>query len=244
MNPTGIEWTECTWNPVVGCKHGCWYCYARQQVKRFRQRCEKCYTFEPHIHPERIFDPLRRRKPATIFVVSMGDLWGDWVPAAWIDAVLDVIHACPQHTFLALTKNPERYYEFVKPWNHILQENLWCGITITGSRDLERIETASLLMPAHQKKFISFEPLLDDAAAILDDMGLDYVGDATIWDAIIIGPLNKRGHDPVTQREWVERIMDVAQTAGVPVILKDACEKIGFTKAEIKAHQQTPWRVR
>ncbi len=248
MNKSPIEWTEFTFNPIFGClgpggtkekPKRCWYCYAEDVAANpFFMKCPKCLAFEPHIHSERIYEPLKRKKPATIFVGSMSDMWGDWVPAEWIESVLQVIEACPQHTFLMLTKNWKRYGDFECP------DNMWFGITLTGNADLQREESAALLAASRRNYFISFEPLLDDASDIIDAMGFDYLGNASHWQCLIIGPLNKRGYPPVTKREWVERIIEIADSAGVPVFLKNALYEKGImTEAEVKQRQQTPWRA-
>ena len=80
MNKTDIEWTDFTWNPVTGCLHGCPYCYARGTARRFYP---PGIGFSPHFWSERLSKPGRRKKPAKIFVSSMGDLFGDWVPRNW-----------------------------------------------------------------------------------------------------------------------------------------------------------------
>ncbi len=242
MNDTGIEWVDKTWNPIFGCcgpggtkknPKRCWYCYAEELTHRKLWDCDLCNSFEPHIHPERIYEPLQRKKPTTIFVGSMSDMWGDWVPAEWIEAVLQVIRACPQHMFLALTKNGIRYYDFDLP------ENLWCGVTVTQAH--EKSEAITLLATLRNNAFISMEPMLADIGAALN--GLDTMQLPAIR-CLIIGPLNKRGHDPVTKREWVERIIEIAGAAGVPVFLKNALYEKGIMpEAEVKQRQVTPWRV-
>jgi len=110
MNRTKIEWTDYTWNPVTGCKHGCPYCYGRKIAKRFKKLFPNGY--EPTFHPERLKEPynsvpksFKSRNPnlpegsAMIFTVSMGDLFGNWVPAEWIEAVIKVAEDNPQHIF-------------------------------------------------------------------------------------------------------------------------------------------------
>ena len=248
---SGIEWTEATWNPVVGCEHGCGmtadnpegWCYARRMSKR--QPCPKCRAFVPHLHPERLDQPIERKKPTTIFAGSTCDLWGDWVPADWIEKVLAVIRQCPQHRFLMLTKNPDRYLDFQLP------ENLWAGVTVTKPtmQDSGFLLTWTHL-PEKQKRFISLEPLLSDVQREIMTFRrklrcktlLQRLLENGHFDWLIIGPLNKRGHDPVTKAEWVERIIEIADSAGVPVFLKDALWKKGImTEAEVKARQELPW---
>jgi len=151
MNKTKIEWTDRTWNPVTGCRHGCGYCYARSMARRFG-RDEKTRRFEPQFKPERLSQPLRVRKPEKIFVCSVSDLMGRWVPAAWIKSVLHVVEMCPRHTFQCLTKNPERYNEFDWP------ENAWLGATTV---DQSALDCAADAMDDLQAvTFISAEPLL------------------------------------------------------------------------------------
>ncbi len=251
---TGIEWTEATWNPIFGCygpggtkkkPNRCWYCYAEQQAKR--QACIACRAFSPHIHKERLDEPKRRKKPTVIFVGSMCDMWGDWVPREWIESVLDVIRACPQHTFLALTKNPKRYGEFELP------KNLCLGATVTNAQHA-RANLLGLIGGAermyHSMKygyrlslFLSLEPLLDDVTIAIPPFQVeDFADFFSSLDCLIIGPLNKAGHGPVTTREMVENVTRIADEAGVPVFYKDALWKKGvMTKAEVLKRQQTPW---
>ena len=237
LNKSGIEWTEYTWNPIVGCRHGCEYCYARElattRIAKMSD-CQKCGTFEPHFHPERLKIP--GGKPKTIFFGSMADAWGDWVPPYWIRKAIMVMETHPEHTFLGLTNNPKMYLQFKLP------ENLWCGTTVTTRRTATAWWSMDLSY-AHCRKFISFEPLLEDVGA--DGYVRGHFGTPPMFSAVIIGPLNKAGRDPVTRREWVEDIIDIARAAGVPIFLKDACTKIGYTMDEMndRGLRELPWAV-
>jgi protein gp37 len=132
-----IEWAAWSWNPVTGCKHGCEYCYARDIANRFYPQ-----GFEPTYHPERITAPYNMAVPNprwrgdfgynAVFVCSMADLFGKWVPKEWIDAVLDSIEANPQWTFLLLTKFPVRMAEFMYP------PNVWLGTTVDKQWTIDR----------------------------------------------------------------------------------------------------------
>jgi len=100
-----------TWNPVVGCLHGCVYCWARGLAEgKLRHLPRYGDGFKPKlVEPE-----LRRRfRGGTVFVCDMGDLFGSWVPTDWVEAVLEATCRSPEATFLFLTKNPERYFEFL-----------------------------------------------------------------------------------------------------------------------------------
>lgn len=121
---SAIEWTDATWNPVVGCEkiaQGCKHCYA----KTLHDKRHKAYQAgaklpaqyakpfeEVQLMPERLSQPLKWRKPKRIFVNSVSDLFHESVPFEFIAAVFGVMAACPQHVFQVLTKRPERMREF------------------------------------------------------------------------------------------------------------------------------------
>jgi protein gp37 len=122
---TNIEWTDSTWNPVIGCAkvaQGCRNCYAETMSKRLAAMGQKDYAsilmpdgkFNGHAiaRPDTLAQPLRWKKPRMVFVNSMSDLFHEDVPFEFIAAVFGVIAACPQHTFQVLTKRPERALEF------------------------------------------------------------------------------------------------------------------------------------
>lgn len=141
--PNGIEWTRIvnsdgsvrrgfTWNPVGGCKHACeWImpdgqkaeCYAKTVAERMAQ---KAYSqgFEHHYwRPHHLNAPRKLAEPAGIFLDSMSDLMGHWVPDEQVEAVLDVARETPQHIYMLLTKNAPRLHQFRFP------ENLWVGVS-------------------------------------------------------------------------------------------------------------------
>jgi protein gp37 len=108
-----IEWTEHTWNPVTGCSKlspGSAFCYAEIFARRLQAMGVWGYEdgFAVTLHPTRLGEPLRRRKPTIYFVNSMSDLFHEEVPDVFIDQVFAVIEAAPQHCFQILTKRPER----------------------------------------------------------------------------------------------------------------------------------------
>ena len=120
-----IEWARWSWNPVTGCNHGCKYCYARDIAARFYPQ-----GFKPTIIPARLTAPQNTNPRDTsnmsevdqmgwrnVFVCSMADLFGKWVPSAWIQAVLDQCAKSPQWNYLFLSKFPQRMAEFEFPDN-------------------------------------------------------------------------------------------------------------------------------
>ena len=139
MGNTKIEWAEKTWNPITGCSkisEGCRNCYAERMSKRLAGRCgyPKENPFAVTLHPERLEEPLRWRKPSRIFVCSMGDLFHEDVPDEFIDQVFGVILACrilkniPSHTFLILTKRPERMARYLTEREPVELLKAWANI--------------------------------------------------------------------------------------------------------------------
>ncbi len=128
-----IEWTDATWNPITGCSpvsEGCENCYAKREAEgRLRGRCgyDKDEPFKVTLHPDKLDQPLRWTKPRRIFVCSMGDLFHEDVPRAWIEDVFNVILECRQHTFLILTKRPDRMRLLMKSIEAGSACNFWVG---------------------------------------------------------------------------------------------------------------------
>lgn len=126
-----IEWTDATWNPVTGCSvvsPGCTNCYAMKMAGRLeamgtlpqyagttrKTKAGAIWTGKLALAPEAILlAPLRRRRPTTSFVNSMGDLFHEDVPDEWIDRVFAVMALCPQHSFQVLTKRSARIRAFM-----------------------------------------------------------------------------------------------------------------------------------
>src|SRR3990167_10134498 len=110
---SAIEWTDASWNPTTGCTQvspGCAHCYAKTLTERFQGPG----SFEKIIlHPDRLEAPLHWKKPARIFVNSMSDLFHEEIPNEYIDRCFAVMALTPQHSFLVLTKRPERMREYV-----------------------------------------------------------------------------------------------------------------------------------
>lgn len=151
----GVGYVDFLWNPITGCQHDCKFdCWARRTALRWAHDPKSIYSkigFKPYFHEDRFDEPSRRQKPARIGVVYMGDLFGEWVPHAWIYSILKEIEQCPQHRFILLTKNPKRFNAFDIP------SNAWCGTSTTGSKEeFKRVET--LLKAVPRNRFISLEP--------------------------------------------------------------------------------------
>lgn len=228
MNKTKIDWATASWNPLTGCRHGCPYCYARRTAHRFdngledpaplpgglhvlEEKIEAAmfpYGFEPTMHRYRLDQPERTKEPQNIFVCSMSDLFGKWVPLSWIRDVLDACQRAPQHRYLFLTKNPARYLEL----DHLALlphgENFWYGSTVA-SRDM----AAMYPMPwVNINTFWSMEPLLEPVP-MEDAEGLPQ------W--VILGAETGNRKDKVIpRREWVDQITAFCAENEIPVFYK------------------------
>jgi protein gp37 len=203
-----IEWAKWSWNPVVGCKHNCMYCYARDIAIRFYN------NFEPRYLPERLPAPKITAVPQgaeddiglkTIFVCSMADLFGSWVPQEWIDSVLEVVRETPKWNFLFLTKNPKRLIGIDWP------DNAWVGTTVDVQARVNAAQEVFKKVKA-KVRFISCEPLQERLTFT----------DLSMFDWIIIGGRSRSTKLPEFQPkwEWVESIYEKARKDGLRVYFK------------------------
>jgi protein gp37 len=151
-----------TWNPVIGCLHGCSYCWA----KRFAlERLSNTEKYKDGFAPKLAESELNKKfKDQFIFVSDMGDLFGEWVPPEWILRVITATRNSPSSDFLFLTKNPSRYKEFI----HLCRDNIVLGATIETNRPHKFSEAPSVIERTlamselnYKRKFISIEPIMD-----------------------------------------------------------------------------------
>jgi protein gp37 len=201
-----IKWAKWTWNPVTGCKHNCPYCYAQDIANRFTG------CFEPEFHEDRLEAPGNTKPDSSIpggdavFVCSMGDLFGCWVPNDWIWQVMRQVENNPQWTFLFLTKNPRRYESVQFP------ENAWIGATVDRQNRVELTEKA-LANAYAPVRFVSCEPLLEEIT----------FSDMSMIDWLIIGAQSRTSGAAEFQPEWswVWSLLRQAHEAKTPVYWKD-----------------------
>ena len=190
---TKIEWCDATWNPIVGCtpvSEGCAHCYAARMASRFPKTFGGVahgtnWTGKVHFRKSEEETPLHWRKPRRVFVCSMGDLFHERVPYDWIDRVYSTMALCRQHTFLLLTKRPERalaYAMMLKtgdppqdaPRGYVGQygllasyeshelgylDNVWYGVSAENQEQADQRIPLMLQTPA-AKRFVSIEPML------------------------------------------------------------------------------------
>lgn len=252
---TGIEWADATWNPVVGCSivsPGCTNCYAMRQAARLLDKAGSHYegptrtvngnavwTGKVALAPDRILtQPLRWARGRRVFVNSMGDLFHESMPDAWIDRVFAVMALAPQHTFLVLTKRSARMRAYIDAAAHGERDqwplpNVWLGVSAEDQqRAAERIP--DLLATPAAKRFASCEPMLGPIslrwlAAFPENApttamkpgaaGTNELDGLRRLDWIIAGGESGPGARPL-HPDWARALRDQCVAAGVPFFFK------------------------
>lgn len=205
-----IEWTESTWNPVTGCtkiSDGCKNCYAEKLALRLKAMGQANYKdgFKLTLQPKMLELPLSWKKPQTIFVNSMSDLFHKDVPLDYIQKVFNVMAKADWHNFQVLTKRSERLKEFNKELNW--QKHIWMGVSVENQKVIHRIDDLRAI-DAHIK-FLSIEPLLGSLPK-LDLTGIDWV---------IVGGESGPKARPMKE-EWVLEIKNQCEVQNVPFFFK------------------------
>ena len=237
---TKIEWCEETWNPVTGCtavSAGCEHCYAKRMANRLRGRYgyPQDEPFKVTLHPGRLDKPLHWKKPRHIFVCSMGDLFHRDVPFEFIDRVWTIMLRSPDHTFLVLTKRPERMMEF---WEELgcyyddgVLPNLWLGVSVENQKTADERIPILLQIPA-AVRFVSVEPMLGPVDLIDHLPDWDMPGDSpeytTGLDWVICGGESGPGARPM-HPDWARQLRDDCVAAGVPFFFKQWGEWAAFS---------------
>jgi len=207
---TKIEWTEATWNPVTGCAKispGCKHCYAERMAHRLCAMGQPNYAagFDVAIHQHMLEAPLKIKRPTSIFVNSMSDMFHEKVPQDFISSVFGVMRSTPRHRFQVLTKRAGRLAKMAGrlPW----PENVWMGVSVENADYTRRID--QLRNTGAKVKFLSLEPLLGPMPK-LDLSNIDWV---------IVGGESGPGARPM-KSEWALDIRDQCLDAGVAFFFK------------------------
>ena len=188
------------------------------------------FGFTPTLHRYTLDQPSKWCKPRTIFVCSMADLFGSWIPDEWITEVFNACMAAPQHRYLFLTKNPKRYIDLAtKGLLPVKHDNFWFGSTTTTPE-------TEFFWHDNLNTFVSIEPILAPFKGLVDD-GI-YPTSKTNW--IIIGAeTGNHKNKNVPEKAWIEEIVSTAKKAGIPVFMKESLRDIMGDDFI----QQSPWEV-
>ena len=214
-NKTKIAWTERTWNPVTGCtkiSEGCRHCYAEVMAKRLQGMGQKRYKngFELTLHPEALNEPKKVKEPSMFFVCSMADLFHKDVPFEFVDEVMKVIEATPQHKYQLLTKRANLMHQYFTLKGYV-PDNVWVGVTLEDAKAKERLWYLKDLKYTFDAKvtYLSCEPLLCDLGAF-GLGGIDWV--------IVGGESGSQARK--MSKEWVLNIQRQCAEQGVPFFFK------------------------
>lgn len=276
MRKARIDWCDSTWNPVTGCLHECEYCYARRIAERFGLhqmpifvdypvlkkpvRCTDMYKnvrgaekiqpypfdFTPTFHYYKLDEPLHWKRPRNVFVCSMADLFGDWVPMAWIQEIFTACRRAPQHRYLFLTKNPSRYKNL----------NRCVYLPTYEETDIEKREPhimlgASATNNAQMKAafdsdayWVSIEPIHE---SLLSEWFVSFIGSKDgpgiwfpRWKWVVIGAETGNRKDKIIpKKEWIQEIADICMQEGTPVFMKESLRDLMGDEFR----QEFPWEV-
>lgn len=201
------------------------------------------FGFSPTFHRYRLDEPQSWKKPRSIFVCSMADLFGYWVPDEWIAEVLKACDVAPQHRYLFLTKAPSRYEKIsslMPSWEEMYLEKsrpvMMFGASATDD---------AMMAVAHKSnaEWVSVEPILEPIEPEWFISASGSNGDYSTfrrWEWVVIGAeTGNSKHKTVPKREWVEEIVKVCKEYGTPVFMKDSLRDLmrdGF-------RQEFPWIV-
>jgi len=210
VKTTKIEWTDKTWNPVTGCTKaspGCLNCYAEAMACRLHAMGQAKYKngFKVTLHEDALDEPFAWKKPHTIFVCSMSDLFHEKISDAFIDKVMQTIAKTPQHNYQILTKRAERmatYFRQIK-----IPRNAWLGVTVETQTSKKRIDFLRGLNASI--RFLSCEPLIEN----LGELHLQNI------DWVIVGGESGPFARPMKE-EWVLSIKNQTEAQGSAFFFK------------------------
>ena len=206
-----IEWTEETWNPTTGCTKvsaGCKHCYAETMSVRLHAMKAPGYDngFEFSMMPDRLEQPIKRKKPTKYFVNSMSDLFHEEMDMAFLNKILGVIEVTPRHIYQILTKREDAMFTYFQ--KHTVPKNIWLGVTVedkkSGVPRIDKLRNIDATI-----KFLSVEPLLEDLGKV-NLSGIDWV---------IVGGESGAKARPM-KKEWALNIQKQCEEQNVAFFFK------------------------
>jgi protein gp37 len=216
-----VDWASYTWNPVTGCWHGCDYCYARAIANDERMASIYPHKFEPTFHEARLKAPantafpkvINRPADRNVFVCSMADLFGKWVPDEWIVRVFEQVKLCSRWNYLFLTKFPQRLRSVCDNLKGF-PDNAWVGCTVDSQARVKTAEEAFKGLRA-KVRWLSVEPMQERLT----------FGDLSMFDWLVVGGKSASSFNgtPESQPEWewVEHLFQQARAAKLKIYFKE-----------------------
>jgi protein gp37 len=177
------------------------------------------FKFDPTFYEPRLDEPQHTKKPQNVFVCSMADLFGDWVPDEWIKQVFEACAKAPQHRYLFLTKNPDRYEDLNK--KNLLPNggNFWFGTTTTET------EKSRYWYSENHNFFISIEPIMGEFAYFCTEVQR-IVGHLYIPWVIVGAESGNRKGKVIPEKAWIECIVNECRKHNIPVFMKNSLKEI------------------
>jgi len=256
------KWWTKSWNPVTGCtkiSEGCRNCYAERMSKRLAGRFgyPKDNPFAVTLHPDKLNDPLRWKKPQRIFVASMGDIGHEDVPYDWIRGVFHIMDLARQHQYILLTKRPRRLQSFIRHDRCDMMSD-YRHVTLMATAENQRRADERipiLLQTPAAMRGLSLEPMLGPVNLNLIQTG-EYAIDALTGDQwsdselcspevhsrlnhVILGAETGPRARPM-QLDWARRTRDDCVAVGVPFYFK--VDSQGNHELDGKIWEQYPGR--
>lgn len=201
-------------------------------IARVGRKLAYPYDFEPTFHRYKLEELQHWKKPRTIFVCSMADLFGNWVPDEWIKAVFDACDAAPRHRYLFLTKAPDRYQRLAMGGMLPTDANYWFGTSTPRVKDRAFFSRPSFENMPYYHTFISIEPILERFGT-----GGNY-GTVALTDWVIVGAEtgNRRGK-VIPKKGWIMELADECTKRGKPIFMKESLR--GIMGDDFR--QEFPW---
>ena len=185
------------------------------------------YDFTPTFHKYRLKIPQDWKKPQTIFVCSMADMFGEWVPDEWIQEVFEACAKAPQHRYLFLTKNPNRYNDLAA--KGMLPQEHWYGYTATSQKMLWTFHHADECLV--KNLFLSIEPILAPMQpGFCSHVPADWV--------IVGAETGQRKSKVVPERKWIDDILMECEYGGRPIFMKESLRELMGDDFR----QEFPWK--
>lgn len=201
------------------------------------------FGFLPTFYRYKLDEPQHWKKPRNVFVCSMADLFGHWVPDEWIAEVLKACDAAPQHRYLFLTKAPSRYDKIsslMPSWEEMYLEKSRPVMMFGASATDDAMMAVAYKSNA---EWVSVEPILEPIEPEWFISSSESNGDYSTfrrWEWVVIGAeTGKSKHRTVPNKEWVEEIAQVCKKYGTPVFMKDSLRDL--MKGSFR--QEFPWEV-
>lgn len=229
---SSISWTDHSWNPWQGCRkisEGCKNCYMFRDKKRYGQ--DGSYIHRSSL--KTVNNPLTWPKPAKIFVCSWSDFFIEEADE-WRNTAYDIMKEARWHTYILLTKRPERILDNIPDYWQEWPKNVWLGITAENQDRLnERYKTLDKI-PAYVR-FLSLEPLLGpinilmpELIKLMNNIDFDF-NTEKIWESVntdvtcinwvIVGAESGSNARPC-KIEWVRNIVEQCKAINIPVFIK------------------------